>query len=105
MKKLSEGEETFALHCKAYGLTPEREYRFAPTGRYRFDFAFPEAMIAVEIEGGTWSKGRHTRPKGFEEDCRKYNLAAIFGWRVLRFTSDMVYSAEAINTTYALVTA
>lgn len=53
---------------------------------WAFDFAWPELKLAVEIEGGIWSGGRHTRGKGFDEDCRKYNSAVKLGWRVYRFT-------------------
>ena len=67
---------------------PEREYRFAPPRLWRFDFAWPTQFVAVELEGGKWTKGRHTRPKGFQADCEKYNAAAIAGWRVLRYTGD-----------------
>lgn len=54
-------------------------------------------MIAVEVEGGTWSGGRHTRGDGFEKDCEKYNTAALAGWRVLRFTGAQVQSGIAIT--------
>lgn len=43
-------------------------------------------MIAIELEGGIWSGGRHTRGKGFEGDCDKYNEAALAGWTVFRLT-------------------
>jgi len=43
-------------------------------------------MLAIEIEGGIWSRGRHTRGKGYHQDCEKYNEATILGWRILRFT-------------------
>jgi very-short-patch-repair endonuclease len=93
----SVGEDTFALHCKCYKLTPEREYRFHPTRRWRFDFAFPAVKVAVEVEGGTWVQGRHNRGSSIAEDTRKYNQAVILGWRVLRYTTDMVKSGEAID--------
>lgn len=96
-KPLSPGEETFALHCKAYGLTPEREYLFAKGHRYCFDFAWPDKMVALEVEGGVWSKGRHTRPEGFIDDCNKYNLATSLGWSVYRFPTDQVLSGVAID--------
>ena len=68
----------------------ETEYRFHPVRRWRFDVAFPEQKVAIELEGGTWMRGRHVRGKGFEEDCAKYNSALILGWRVLRFTTGML---------------
>lgn len=59
--------------------------------KFRFDFAWPEYMLAVEIEGGAGTGGRHTRKRGFQSDCEKYNHALLNGWRVLRFTgSDIV---------------
>ena len=67
--------------------TLEREYRFHPTRLWRFDFAFAYRKIAIEIEGGTWSGGRHTRGSGYAEDCLKYNEAAKLGWTILRYTS------------------
>lgn len=72
------------------GSEPEREWRFHPTRRWRFDFAFPDEKVAVETEGGAWVKGRHSRGKGFEADCWKYSTAAAMGWAVLRFTDTMM---------------
>jgi len=74
---------------------PEREYRFAPPRRWRFDFAWPDAMVAVECEGGTWSRGRHVRGGGFERDCAKYNAAALAGWTVVRLTRGMLETDPA----------
>lgn len=68
------------------GIPPYREFRFHPTRRWRFDFAYPDIKLAIEIEGGTWIGGRHIHPIGFEKDCEKYNAATILGWRVLRCT-------------------
>jgi len=58
--------------------------------------AWPDRRLAVEIEGGTKGKSRHTNCIGFERDCRKYNEAALHGWYVLRFTGDMINSGEAL---------
>ena len=69
---------------------PIAEHRFAPPRRFRFDFAWPDKLIAVELEGGVWARGRHVRGKGYESDCEKYNLAQALGWSVYRFTSGML---------------
>jgi hypothetical protein len=74
-------------------FTPE--YRFDIDRKWRFDFAWPDLFIAAEVEGGTWQISRHTTPKGFEKDCEKYNTAAKLGWRVFRFTGDMVRDGRA----------
>ncbi len=68
------------------GTEPQSEYRFHPTRKWRFDFAYPEQKIAIEIEGGTWIGGRHIHPIGFEKDCEKYNFCAKLGYRLLRYT-------------------
>lgn len=75
---------------------PESEYRFHPVRKWRFDYAWPDRKIALEIEGGTWTGGRHVRPRGFERDCEKYNAAALLGWIVLRVTTAMVNDGRAL---------
>jgi len=64
----------------------QREYRFHPKRKWRFDYAHPELMIAVETEGGVWVQGRHIRGKGYINDMEKYNAAQLLGWKVLRYT-------------------
>ena len=78
--------------------SPVREFRFAKVVKreWRLDFAWPDLFLGVEVEGGTWISGRHTRGSGFEGDCRKYNTAAKLGYLVLRFSSGMIASGEAI---------
>ena len=91
-------EQTLLFQIRAVGLPePEAEYRFHPTRRWRFDFAYPDHKIGIECEGGTWSGGRHVRPNGFADDCEKYNEAAMMGWGVLRFPAGMIKSGEAIR--------
>lgn len=85
--------------------TPEVEYRFHPPRRWRFDMAWPDVKLAVEVEGGTWVGGRHVRPSQFEADCEKYNQAAIDGWRVIRVTGDMVHDGRALATVEAALAA
>ena len=71
------------------------EYRFHPVRRFRFDFAIPSLMIAIEIEGGI-KNGRHTRWQGFIDDATKYNLATVSGWRLLRYTSEHLKNPLAV---------
>lgn len=106
----SDSEAAFLYHCRVHGLPePLREYRFAAmavggTGRglrkrladrglrdWRVDFAWlGEHGVFVEVEGGTYSNGRHVRPAGYREDCEKYNAAVALGHRVYRATSEMI---------------
>lgn len=94
---MSELEQDLIWHIKAVGLPePEREYRFHPIRKWRFDLAWPDLKIAAEVEGGVWTKGRHTRGAGFIKDCQKYNAAAELGWFVYRFPGALISSGEAI---------
>lgn len=75
---------------------PTLEHRFCER-RWRFDLAFIAQKVAVEIDGGTWTGGRHVRPKGFQNDMEKLNRASVLGWTVLRFTPDQIRSGVALN--------
>ena len=96
MKK-SEGEEQLNLHLRARKIKAEREYRFHPTRKFRADFAIPHARLLIEVEGGTWVQGRHATGAGMEKDMEKYNLATLNNWSILRFSTGMVKSGEAIR--------
>lgn len=63
------------------------EYKFLHDRRFRFDIAIPDKMIAVEFEGGVFTNGRHTRGKGYSNDIKKYNLAVLHGWKLLRYST------------------
>lgn len=77
--------------------TPAQEVRFDTSRRWRFDRAWLNCKLAVEIEGGTWVSGRHSRGAGMRKDAEKYNAATLQGWRILRFTGDMVRDGSAID--------
>ena len=84
------------LQLKALKIPePTLEYRFAYPRRWRFDLAWPDDLVALEIEGAVWTQGRHTRGKGFEADMEKYNAAAERGWFVFRFSPQMVKDGRA----------
>ena len=71
------------------------ELVFAPPRWWRFDLAWPERMLAIEVDGGVWSGGRHTRGAGFVADCEKLNTATLLGWRVLRFPGPHITDGTA----------
>jgi very-short-patch-repair endonuclease len=101
----SKWEEMLAQHILAAGLSqPTREFRFHPVRRWRFDFAWPDLQIAVEVEGVMpGGGGRHQRFLGYEADLEKYNSATYEGWRVLRFTGRMVQDGRAIQAIECLL--
>lgn len=117
----NEAEELMAIHLRANQLAADREYRFgahacggigkglrarlvaAGLKDWRFDFALIDLKIAIEIEGGGWSGGRHTRGAGFAADLEKYDAAMRLGWTVYRCDPSMVKSGRAIQTVLKLV--
>jgi very-short-patch-repair endonuclease len=91
--KMSSAERAFITVWRALApdaSEPEREWRFHPVRKWRFDWAWPDYKVAVECEGGVWMRGRHTRGQGFTDDCWKYSTAAAMGWLVLRCTPGML---------------
>lgn len=104
---MSQGEDLLAWQLTQAGIDFAREFRFTADRQWRFDFALQTTIlgkdhfvapgkVAVEVEGGVWARGRHTRGAGFEADAEKYNEAALLGWRVLRFTTAMVEDGRAL---------
>jgi len=84
---------------RAFGFPqPQEEYRFHPTRMWRFDYCWPEWKIALEINGGIWSRGRHVRGVGFMRDMEKLNVGQIMGWLVLQFPPQKFKSGEAAIT-------
>ena len=97
----SKAEAQLELHLKAAGIEYEREYRFHPTRRWRFDFALlnEKQNIAVEVEGIKYSgKSRHQTGVGFQGDLDKYDEAMRLGWIVYRCSPAMVKSGRALQT-------
>ena len=76
---------------------PEKEYKFHPKRKWRFDYAWPDYKIALEVEGGIWTKGRHVRGTGFLKDMEKYNAATVLGWRVLRTTPTDLLKTDTLD--------
>ena len=76
---------------------PESEYRFHPTRRWKFDFAWPREKIAVEIEGGQYTPGGHRGIGKSWLDMEKFNTAQSMGWIVLRTTPQMATSDEFLS--------
>ena len=88
---MSDLEASFDYHWRILGgplLTPE--HVFAPPRKWRIDRAHLMARVAIELDGGTYSGGRHVRGEGYTHDCEKLNAATELGWAVFRLTSDML---------------
>lgn len=76
---------------------PEKQVRFHPTRQWRADFCWRELRVIVEVQGGTWTNGAHTRGGGYENDCEKMAEAQLLGYRVLYVTGDMVKDGRALR--------
>ena len=96
-------ELTLAAQLEQAGIPFEREYRFAPPRRWRADFAIVHEAYAmdhpflIEVDGGGFIAGRHTRGTGFENDAEKASAAAILGYRVIRATPRQVEDGRALG--------
>ena len=77
--------------CRQSGLPePHYEYVFAPPRKWRFDVAFPSALLAIEVQGGIWTHGRHTRGAALLKEHEKLNRAAELGWRIVYLTPQTI---------------
>ena len=102
---MSEPEELLAFQLKAVGIPFEREVAFAKPRRWRADFTIRpssgswfDQRLLIEIDGGTWSGGRHVTGAGHASDAAKRNAAVLLGYRPLTFSPAQVESGEALQT-------
>ena len=80
--------ETYSQLKKTYGECLGEEVKFHPTRKWRFDFAWPAELLAVELHGGIYSRrGGHNRG-GITRDAEKAREAAKLGWTVFTYTTD-----------------
>jgi very-short-patch-repair endonuclease len=78
--------EAFVLLWGERDPEPVREFRFCER-RWRFDLAWPDVRVAVEIDGGMFVRGGHNRGPQITKDHEKRNAAVLLGWRVLVYTT------------------
>lgn len=85
---------------------PIVEHHFHPKRMWRFDYAWPSSLIALEVEGGIFGataangrryKGAHASISGMLRDISKYNDTAVHGWRVLRVVPDELFTQGTID--------
>ena len=85
------------------GCEIKPEHSFFLGRKWRIDFAIVDLKIGIEIEGGVWANGRHTRGKGFIDDMEKYNAAITIGWVILRFTPQDLNKITTFDTVKKVV--
>ena len=94
----------FERLLRSVGLpAPVREHRFHPVRRWRFDYAWPEQRVALEVDGGVWTGGRHTRGAGFIKDMEKLNAATVAGWRVVRVVPSKLCASATVGMLESLL--
>jgi very-short-patch-repair endonuclease len=84
------------------GPALEKEFRFHPVRKWRADFAHLPSRTLIEIEGGIYVHGRHTRGAGFAADLEIYLVAALAGWRVVRLGPNEL-TTESVGRLVVLV--
>lgn len=100
-KRLTQAQLVFEMHMKELGLLYQREFKFCSDRKWRADYRIESPKVPcdfialIEIDGGAFTQGRHTRGKGFVADTAKLNTASGMGYKVFRFTPDQVLRGEA----------
>ena len=61
------------------------EYKFNSLRKFKFDYANLRLKIAIEIEGGIYTGTGHAKTGKYLKDMKKYNMASIKGWILLRY--------------------
>mgnify|MGYP006445078117 FL=1 len=92
MPKRSHLEQLFELHWER--LYPEvdlwAEQKLIPHRRFRFDFVHYPSKTAIEVNGGNWGGGRHTRAGALNQEYEKILLAALEGYTVIFLSQDQI---------------
>ena len=99
VNKVKKAQQVDTLHSKVLAQLvgfpdPATELLFHPKRKWRFDYAWEEQKLALEVHGGIHSGGRHTRGKGFVEDRAKMNEASLLGWTVREVTPEHIKSGQ-----------
>ena len=98
MTRRSATPRDLAVQCQLAKLgTPNLEVAFAKPRKWRFDLFWPAEKLAVEVDGGAFSAGRHTRGAGFRNDCEKGAAAAALGIRVMHVMPEHIVSGVALS--------
>ena len=83
---LYSAETVQAFFQATFTPQPVLEFKFNDARRWRFDLAWPDHKLALEVIGGIHNGGRHLTADGYTRDMEKENAAAAAGWRILKVT-------------------
>lgn len=91
-------EDTLTAQLKLAGLPiPIREFKAIQGRRFRWDLAWPDHWLLVEVQGGVWNAGKHGRGSGILKDQEKLNLAQLAGWTVLQVSENHIRDGQALR--------
>jgi len=91
-------ENLMATQIRQAGLPkPQREFVAIPGRRYRWDFAWTDQKLLLEINGSTFCVGGHSTGVGLDRDYEKSSLAAVHGWFTMSFSGKQVKSGLALK--------
>jgi very-short-patch-repair endonuclease len=76
---------------------PETQQRIIPGRRFAFDAVYRTERLAIEVQGGIWTAGAHSRGSGVSRDAEKLSLAAAHGWRVIAVTRQQIEDGRAVR--------
>jgi hypothetical protein len=97
-------QKILAAACRAEGLPdPVFEHRVTPARRFRFDAAWPDQHVALEVNGGVFTRGRHTRGAGYVRDMEKMNLSQSLGWQVYQCEPRGIQDGSALQWVKAAI--
>ena len=82
----------------------QTQVEFAKPRRFKADFIVNNSLV-VEVQGGTFSNGRHTRGQGYQNDCTKMAIALQLGLKVLFLTTKSVQNGSGISYIKNILTA
>ena len=81
---------------RKWGLEFTIEFFFHPVRKWLLDYAIPSRKIGIEIQGATYTAGKHTRGTGYANDCEKLNAAQCLGWKVLWYTTQQLKADPSV---------
>lgn len=85
-------KEAWEVQLRAVATDYVTEHRFCPGRQFRFDYAWLDLSMAVELDG--WG---HNNVNRYTSDVEKGNLATGLGWRVYHVTTRMVKDHSGIH--------
>lgn len=92
-------KDMFVAKMAANGYTCTPEFLFHETRKWRIDFYIEHngKKLAIEVEGGIWSNGRHTRGSGFIKDMQKYNELTKYGIFMYRVEPSKLFDLSVLQ--------